>query len=117
MPLQFILQLILPSICLMGLWHSQSKSKLDWLLRVLMLGSFLLFSLVTARWDWFSYYLRILLVPLFRPGQLSRLPQNYPTFDLRHAVEPMEWISRQWYANGRCDLVQRSGAARLLLFT
>lgn len=30
-----------------------------------MLGSFLLFSFVTARWDWFSYYLRILLVPLF----------------------------------------------------
>ncbi len=65
MGLQFILQILLPAVFLGILWRSQFKSKLDWLLQVLVLGSVLLFSFVTARWDWFSYYLRILVVPLF----------------------------------------------------
>ena len=65
MTFQFILQILLPAVFLGILWRSHFKSKLDWLLQVLVLGSFLLISLVTARWDWFSYYLRILLVPLF----------------------------------------------------
>ncbi len=65
MTLQLVLQIFLPAFFLGILCRSHFKSKLDWLLTVLVLGSILLFSLMTARWDWFSYYLRILLVPLF----------------------------------------------------
>lgn len=65
MILQFILQVFPPAVFLSMLLRSHFNNKLDWLLQLLVLGSFLLFSFVTARWDWFSYYLRILLVPLF----------------------------------------------------
>ena len=53
MILQFILQILLPAVFLGVLGRSHFKSKLDWLLSVLVLGSILLFSFVTARWDWY----------------------------------------------------------------
>ncbi len=65
MILRCILQIFLLAVFLGVLLRSSSKSKLDWLFQVLVLGSFLLFIILTARWDFSSYYLRILVVPLF----------------------------------------------------
>ncbi len=62
---QLILQILIPTGLLGVLWRSRFRSRSEWLLSILVLGSILLFSFATARWDWFSYYLRILPVPLF----------------------------------------------------
>ena len=65
MVLQFGLQLLLPSVLMVILWRSRYSNKLKWFTDTLVFFLALLFVFVTARWDFTSYYLRILLFPLF----------------------------------------------------
>lgn len=62
---QFILLILLPIFFLVSLWRSRANSRVEWLVALLAAGSYLLFVFVTGRWDFFSYYLRFLLVPAF----------------------------------------------------
>ena len=83
---QLILQILIPTGLLGVLWRSRFRSRSEWLLSILVLGSILLFSFATARWDWFSYYLRILPVPLFlilsysAYGQITPASTSPPRF-------------------------------------
>jgi hypothetical protein len=63
--LQFLLQILLPSFLLYDLFRKRYESKWEWLVELCVIGLALLFAFVTARWDWSSYYLRILLPLLF----------------------------------------------------
>jgi biotin carboxyl carrier protein len=61
--LQLTLQLFIPAIFLIDLFRRRSQNRLEWLLTVWVAGLAFLFIFGTARWDWFSYYLRF-LIPL-----------------------------------------------------
>lgn len=61
MILQFGLQIILPVVLLYGLWRGVFGSRAEWLLNVAAVGAGLAFVFLTARWDFTSYYLRIVL--------------------------------------------------------
>jgi hypothetical protein len=62
---QLVWQLVLPALVMGILARSRFESRSTWLLNVVVLGLFLLLGFLIARWDWFSYYLRVLLFPLF----------------------------------------------------
>ncbi len=60
---QGILQILLPAFLLTDMFRRRHRSRLEWLLDLVMITLVLAFAFITARWDWFSYYLRILLLP------------------------------------------------------
>jgi hypothetical protein len=62
---QIGLQLLMPTILLIFLWFSRPTSKLKWLTDTAVIFLALLFIFITARWEFISYYLRIVLFPLF----------------------------------------------------
>ncbi len=113
---QLILQILIPTGLLGVLWRSRFRSRSEWLLSILVLGSILLFSFATARWDWFSYYLRILPVPLFLILSYSAYGQITPASTSPPPVSQMDWTGPQWSTVTWRDLVQRSRATRSLLF-
>ena len=61
---QLILQFLLPAFLLVDVYRRKYLARRDWLLDVVLVTLVLLFVFMTSRWDWFSYYLRILLIPL-----------------------------------------------------
>ena len=62
--IQVVLQLLLPGFLLYDMYKRKYESRRDWLVDVLLVTLILLFVFMTSRWDWFSYYLRLLLIPL-----------------------------------------------------
>ena len=62
---QLFLQIGLPAILLIDLFKKEYSQRREWLLDVVLVGVLLLFVFQTARWDWFSYYLRLMLLPVF----------------------------------------------------
>lgn len=64
MLLQIGLQ-ILPIVIIAMLLRTQYSSKTKWLFDVIVFVLGTLFAFVTARWDIISYYLRILILPIF----------------------------------------------------
>ena len=65
MIVQLILQVGLPVFLLTDIFRRKYRTRLDWLVDLVMVASVFLFIFLTSRWDWFSYYLRVLLVPAF----------------------------------------------------
>ena len=65
MYIQIGLQILLPVFLIVSLWRSRSRTRLEWLLNAVIAGLVLLFLFFTSRWDFVSYYLRILLWPAF----------------------------------------------------
>ena len=65
MLLQIVFQLFLPAVLMVILWRSRYSNKVKWFTDMLVFFLTILFAFVTARWDFTSYYLRILLLPLF----------------------------------------------------
>jgi hypothetical protein len=63
--IQFVLQILLPGLFLSELLRRRYPGKREWLVRVGVFGLVLLFVFLTARWDWFSYYLRLMVPGLF----------------------------------------------------
>ena len=61
--LQIIIQILLPAFLLVDLFRRKYLTRRDWFIDVLLATLILLFVFITARWDWFSYYLRILILP------------------------------------------------------
>ncbi len=62
---QFLLQIVLPAILLLDLFRRDYRQRRDWVVDVVLVAVLLLIVLQIARWDLFSYYLRILLLPAF----------------------------------------------------
>lgn len=60
-----ITHIILPVLFIMWIWAGKEKSKIDWLLKILIAGTFLSYIFLTGNWDWFSYYLRYVLIAGF----------------------------------------------------
>lgn len=60
----FLTHLIIPVAFMVRLSRGRS-SKIDWLLNVLVVLSFILYLFLAGRWDWLSYYLRFILIALF----------------------------------------------------
>ena len=65
MLLQIGLQLLMPAVFMTMLWRTRYSSKLKWFADTLVFFLAIFFAFVTARWDLTSYYLRIVLLPLF----------------------------------------------------
>ncbi len=63
--LMIITQLVAPAAFLIWLWRGNDRSKLDWLLKLLVVASYSIHIFLIGRWDWISYYLRFVLVILF----------------------------------------------------
>jgi hypothetical protein len=63
--LLIITHLFIPAIFLFGLWTGNARSKLDWLLNLLVDAFYTVYILLAGRWDWLSYYLRFILLILF----------------------------------------------------
>ena len=61
---QIGLQLVLPAVLIFLQWRSRPASKLKWLLDTAVIFLVLLFLFIAARWEFFSYYLRVALFPL-----------------------------------------------------
>ena len=80
MILQLGLQILLPAFLLVSLWRGKLSSRIEWLLNALAVSAVLLFLILTARWDFTSYYLRFLPAILLIPAafmsyrRASRLP-------------------------------------------
>ena len=62
---QFVLQILLPVVLLVDLFRKKYSRRRHWLVDVALIAVILSFVFITARWDQFSYYLRILLYPAF----------------------------------------------------
>ncbi len=60
---QVLLQVLLPAILLIDLFKKDYRRRRDWVIDVTLVTLVLLFVFQTARWDLFSYYLRIVLFP------------------------------------------------------
>ena len=71
MALQIGLQILLPAFLLIGLWRGAFKSRLEWLLNALAVSAVCLFVFLTARWDFTSYYIRVLLPLLIAAAAYS----------------------------------------------
>lgn len=65
MYLQIGLQTALPAVLIFMQWRSRPANKLKWVLDSLVSFLVLLLLFMGARWDMTSYYLRVLLFPLF----------------------------------------------------
>lgn len=56
-----ITQLLVPALLILWLWKTDFSSKIAWLISTLGFGAFVGFYLLTGRWDWIGYPLRVLL--------------------------------------------------------
>ena len=65
----FVTQLLLPVLLIVTLWRGNVAGKLpsrvSWLTGVLGSGAFISYFLLTGRWEWISYYLRVALLVAF----------------------------------------------------
>lgn len=62
--IQVVLQLLLPGFLLYDVYKKKYDTRREWIVDILLVTLILLFVFMTSRWDWFSYYLRFLLIPL-----------------------------------------------------
>lgn len=60
-----ITHLVIPVAFLIWLWRGKDISKVDWLAKLLVVAFYCVHIFLIGRWDWFSYYLRFLLVVFF----------------------------------------------------
>ncbi|WP_427137944.1 M23 family metallopeptidase [Psychrobacillus psychrodurans] len=58
----FIIQLILPTVFIISLWKGNFPSKLNWLTLVVFTVLFTTWQFFSSSWDWFSYYLRFIMM-------------------------------------------------------
>lgn len=65
MLVQYGIQIVLPAVLIVMMFRTQQPSTLKWLTDTVVLFLILLFVFMTARWDVTSYYLRILVLPVF----------------------------------------------------
>lgn len=62
---QIALQLVLPAVLLFDLFKKSYRQRRDWIVDLVLTGLILLFVFLIARWDWTSYYFRVLLFPAY----------------------------------------------------
>lgn len=63
--LLIVTHLVIPSAFLIWLWRGEDRSKLDWLINLLVVALYSVHIFLIGRWDWLSYYLRFVLAILF----------------------------------------------------
>src|SRR5688572_6506013 len=70
MPIQTLIfllvgHIVVPIAFIVSLWRAREHDWLNWLLKVLYSGTFLLVIGLYGRWDWVSYYLLVVFAVLF----------------------------------------------------
>jgi Peptidase family M23 len=63
--LLILTHLIFPLGFLFWLWQGKEHSKLNWLVKLMVVALYILHMFLSGRWDMLSYYLRFVLVALF----------------------------------------------------
>jgi hypothetical protein len=63
-----LLSSLLPFLAIAWLWKSKAKNKMDWALKVAIVGALALATFIATPWAMTSYYLRYLLIVLFAPA-------------------------------------------------
>lgn len=61
----FLSHLFLPAYFTYALWQGKEESKLQWLLKSLYSGAYVLYIFMAGSWAWLSIYLRYLLLGIF----------------------------------------------------
>jgi hypothetical protein len=65
MVLGAIAYLIIPLVFLVWLGRGRERSKIGWLIKLLVVALYIIYIFLVGRWDWFSYYLRFISIALF----------------------------------------------------
>ena len=61
----FVTHLLLPALLITGLWRGKFQSRASWLAALLGSGFFVTYFVLIGRWDWISYYLRVVVLVAF----------------------------------------------------
>ena len=94
--IQVVLQLLLPGFLLYDMYKRKYDSRREWVVDILLVTLVLLFIFLTSRWDWFSYYLRLLLIPLL--GLVSYA--SYRCIDRAKPEDRPPLSNRKWVDYG-----------------
>ncbi|MBW4580277.1 MAG: M23 family metallopeptidase [Tildeniella nuda ZEHNDER 1965/U140] len=89
--LTILTHLVIPAVFLAWLWRETNRSKLDWLLKLLVVALYIVHIFLIGRWDWFSYYLRfglviLLIVAAYQSFIKVKALPLYPPRKLGHYV-------------------------------
>lgn len=89
--LLIITHFVVPATFLVWLWKRRYQSKFDWLVMMLLVGSYTYYLFFTGDWYWFGYYLRYILVLGFAVAALKALivSRHLPLWKRRN--------SREWF--------------------
>jgi len=88
----FILTLIVPAALIVWLWRRRSKTKLDWLLRLFVAGTFVLVIGLVGKWSSISLHLRwVLFAALIAAAVLSFRRAREAPFYMQNGV--WWWLS------------------------
>lgn len=63
--MMLVFQLALPGYFMYRIWRGRDDTRTMWWLSVAYSGLYVLLMMLTGRWDWLSYYLRILIATMF----------------------------------------------------
>jgi hypothetical protein len=74
--MQLLIQIVVPAFLVTNLWRTRGVSRRTWGLKVLAHGAMLGFFVIAARWDWFSYYLRVAWPVLFCVAAIRSYPRG-----------------------------------------
>ena len=100
---------LIPAGLILWLWGRASNHQLDWIIRLLIVGCYVLWIFMSGRWDFLSYYVRYLLLILFALAALASFL----------SVRPVPFFTHQnflWWASlGARSLVLLLFAALVLL--
>jgi len=100
----FVLMLIVPAALLVWLWRRQSKTKLDWLLRLAVAATYVMGVVLWGQWSMISLHLRwVLIATLILAAVTSFRRAREAPFYLRNGVG--WWLS----FGGRALLVAAFG--------
>ena len=63
--IMLVFQFALPLYMIRGVWRARQDTRVVWWLEVVSTGAYVMAFFLIGRWDWFSYYLRFVIVALF----------------------------------------------------
>lgn len=87
-----VVQLILPASFIYAVWRSRDDTRLGWCLKALYAATYIAAFFLVGRWDFFSYYLRYVMVGAFAVAALAgyRRAHGLPW--------SMRWANGGWVA-------------------
>ncbi len=105
----FVTHLLLPALLITGLWRGKFQSRASWLAALLGSGFFVTYFVLVGRWDWISYYFRVVLLVAF-------LCAAYVSFRRIFGGDKVPWWRSPGSLGGWASLVANAFVAVLFAF-